>query len=218
VGLLGRKGAKRALPHPGAARTLAAEERLGRARGLDEIADQILVSLGEVKRGLALTHIDGRMQVMPGRPPIILDVAHNPHAARSLASGLGDMGFAENTLAVFAMLADKDIAGVVEAMRGRVDRCSSRRPRPIARRARRMSRESSRKRAPARSRGPSPRWLPPSTQHVGKRVRMIELSSSDRSIPWRKRCGPRANRHGDTSLHRRERHRRRGRQRLIGAP
>ena len=62
------------------------------------------------------------MQVLPGRPSIVLDVAHNPHAARSLADGLGDMGFYENTLAVFAMLADKDIAGVVEAMKGRVDR------------------------------------------------------------------------------------------------
>ena len=62
------------------------------------------------------------MQVLPGRPTIVLDVAHNPHAARSLASGLGDMGFHENTLAVFAILADKDVAGVVDAMRGRVDR------------------------------------------------------------------------------------------------
>jgi len=32
------------------------------------------------------------------------------------------MGFFENTLAVFAMLADKDIAGVVEAMKGRIDK------------------------------------------------------------------------------------------------
>jgi dihydrofolate synthase/folylpolyglutamate synthase len=32
------------------------------------------------------------------------------------------MGFHPNTLGVFAMLGDKDIAGVVEAMRGRIDR------------------------------------------------------------------------------------------------
>jgi dihydrofolate synthase/folylpolyglutamate synthase len=32
------------------------------------------------------------------------------------------MGYAENTFAVFAMLADKDIGGVVDAMRDRVDR------------------------------------------------------------------------------------------------
>jgi dihydrofolate synthase/folylpolyglutamate synthase len=51
-----------------------------------------------------------------------MDVAHNPHAARALADGLGDMGYYENTFAVFAMLADKDIGGVVDAMRERVDR------------------------------------------------------------------------------------------------
>jgi dihydrofolate synthase/folylpolyglutamate synthase len=52
----------------------------------------------------------------------VLDVAHNPQAARALADGLGDMGFFENTLAVFAMLGDKDIGGVVDAVRHRIDR------------------------------------------------------------------------------------------------
>jgi dihydrofolate synthase/folylpolyglutamate synthase len=51
-----------------------------------------------------------------------MDVAHNPHAARALADGLGDMGFAENTFGVFAILGDKDVGGVIDAMRGRVDR------------------------------------------------------------------------------------------------
>jgi len=119
---IGRKGAKRALPMPALRGAWQLKNASVALAAVDEIADRMPVSLGEVKRGLTLTRIEGRMQVLPGRPPIILDVAHNPHAARSLASGLGDMAYAENTLAVFAMLADKDIAGVVEAMRGRVDR------------------------------------------------------------------------------------------------
>jgi dihydrofolate synthase/folylpolyglutamate synthase len=89
---------------------------------LDEVGDRLPVSLGEVKRGLTLVRLPGRLQALPGRPSVVLDVAHNPHAARALADGLGDMGYYENTLAVFAMLADKDIGGVVDAMRGRVDR------------------------------------------------------------------------------------------------
>jgi dihydrofolate synthase/folylpolyglutamate synthase len=52
----------------------------------------------------------------------VLDVAHNPHAARALADALGEMGFFENTIAVFAMLADKDIGAVVDAIRHRIDR------------------------------------------------------------------------------------------------
>ena len=89
---------------------------------LDVVADRLPVSLGEVKRGLTLVRLSGRLQALPGRPSVVLDVAHNPHAARALAQGLGEMGYYEATLAVFAMLADKDIAGVVDAMRGRIDR------------------------------------------------------------------------------------------------
>jgi len=119
---VGRKGAKHALPMPGLRGAWQLKNASVALAALDEIASRVPVSLGEVKRGLTLAHVEGRLQVIPGRPSIVLDVAHNPHAARSLASGLGDMPFAENTLAVFAMLADKDIGSVVDAMRGRVDR------------------------------------------------------------------------------------------------
>jgi dihydrofolate synthase/folylpolyglutamate synthase len=119
---IGRKGAKRALPMPALRGSWQLKNASVALAALDEVADRLPISLGEIKRGLTLATIAGRLQVLPGRPEIILDVAHNPHAARSLASGLGDMGFRENTLGVFAMLADKDIAGVVEAMRGRIDR------------------------------------------------------------------------------------------------
>ena len=59
---------------------------------------------------------------MPGRPTIVIDVAHNPHAARVLAATLGTMGYFPETLAVFGMLADKDIAGVIAAVAARIDR------------------------------------------------------------------------------------------------
>jgi dihydrofolate synthase/folylpolyglutamate synthase len=89
---------------------------------LDALRERLPVSLAEIKQGLTRVRLPGRMQVLPGRPVIVLDVAHNPHAARALADGLLDMGYCDNTAAVFAMLADKDIAGVVEALSGRVDR------------------------------------------------------------------------------------------------
>jgi dihydrofolate synthase/folylpolyglutamate synthase len=63
----------------------------------------------------------GRLQVLPGRPAIVLDVAHNPHAARVLADGLLTMGYFGKTIAVFAMMGDKDIGGVIDALRPRVD-------------------------------------------------------------------------------------------------
>ena len=51
----------------------------------------------------------------------ILDVAHNPHAARALAKNINQIGYAPYTHAVFGAMADKDIVGVMNAMRGVVD-------------------------------------------------------------------------------------------------
>ena len=61
------------------------------------------------------------MQVLPGRPVVVLDVAHNPHAARALDDALGSMGFHPNTYAVFGMLKDKDIDAVIGILKGRID-------------------------------------------------------------------------------------------------
>jgi len=118
---IGRRGAKRALPMPALRGRWQLKNACVALAALDEVADRVPVSLGEVKRGFTNVRLAGRLQVLPGRPSIVLDVAHNPHAALALADGLGDMGFYERTFAVFAMLADKDIGGVIDAMRGRVD-------------------------------------------------------------------------------------------------
>jgi dihydrofolate synthase/folylpolyglutamate synthase len=89
---------------------------------LDALRERIPVSAQDIRRGLAEVEVAGRCQALPGRPQIVLDVAHNPQAAATLAASLGDMGFARSTWAVFGMLADKDIAGVIDAMKHRVDR------------------------------------------------------------------------------------------------
>lgn len=89
---------------------------------LEVLRDRLPVSAQEIRCGMAETEIAGRCQVVPGRPQVVLDVAHNPQAAAALADSLGGMGFARTTWAVFGMMADKDIAGVVGAIRHRVDR------------------------------------------------------------------------------------------------
>jgi dihydrofolate synthase/folylpolyglutamate synthase len=73
------------------------------------------------RNGLAL-RLPGRFQVLPGRPAVVLDVAHNPQAAGVLAENLAAMGRHRRTLAVVGMLRDKDLAGVFGRLRGRVDR------------------------------------------------------------------------------------------------
>ena len=117
----GMAGAKRALPMPALRGSWQLVNAATALAALDAIADRLPISVGEIRQGLTRVRLAGRLQVLPGRPQVVLDVAHNPHAARALATGLGEMAFAARTLAVFAVLADKDIDGVVAAMAARVD-------------------------------------------------------------------------------------------------
>jgi dihydrofolate synthase / folylpolyglutamate synthase len=88
---------------------------------LEVLRLELPVGAQEVRTGLALVELPGRFQVLPGRPAVVLDVAHNPHAAATLAQNLGNMGFHRYTYAVFGIMQDKDIDQVIAAMAGLVD-------------------------------------------------------------------------------------------------
>lgn len=88
---------------------------------LECLRARVPVSMQHIRQGLMLVEVPGRFQVLPGRPSIVLDVAHNPQAAGVLADNLGNMGFYPETWAVLGMLGDKDVAGVIALMAGRVD-------------------------------------------------------------------------------------------------
>ena len=73
-------------------------------------------------RGIEQAGIGARLQRFErGGIEILIDVGHNPQAARALAEALRSRGFDGRTRAVYAALADKDVAGVVDALRGEVD-------------------------------------------------------------------------------------------------
>ena len=79
------------------------------------------VAVSAIRDGLRHVALQGRFQIFPGKPNVILDVAHNPHAARGLARNLHASSHSGRTLAVFAMLADKDIPGVLRELAEEVD-------------------------------------------------------------------------------------------------
>jgi dihydrofolate synthase / folylpolyglutamate synthase len=72
--------------------------------------------------GLAEVALPGRFhRIADGELEWVLDVAHNPAAARVLASNLRAARGTGRTLAVCGMLADKDVAAVLGEMRGCAD-------------------------------------------------------------------------------------------------
>ena len=73
--------------------------------------------------GVATATLPGRLQrtVVDG-VEVLVDVAHNPQAARQLAAWLAAQPATGTTTAVFAALADKDAAAMVDALAGHVRR------------------------------------------------------------------------------------------------
>ncbi len=113
---------RRELPLP----ALRGSSQLGNAAValamLEAVEPRLLVPDEAVRAGLAAVRLPGRFQVVPGEPEWILDVAHNPDAAKSLAASLAARPGGGRTLAVCGILADKDVQGIVHAMSGEVDR------------------------------------------------------------------------------------------------
>ena len=116
-----RDGLRLSLPYP----AMRGTYQLGNAStclaALEQLREKLPVGHDDIRRGLLEAVVPGRFQVLPGRPQRIFDVAHNPHAAKVLAENLRAMPPTGKTFAVFAMLRDKDIAGVVRAMKEQVD-------------------------------------------------------------------------------------------------
>lgn len=117
----GRNQRRNSLAYPslrGANQLLNAAAALA---ALEALRDRLPIGAQEVRTGLATVELPGRFQVLPGQPLVILDVAHNPHAAATLAQNLDNMGFHPYTYAVFGSMLDKDIEGVINHLKGKID-------------------------------------------------------------------------------------------------
>ncbi|MCC2639046.1 MAG: folC [Moraxellaceae bacterium] len=84
-------------------------------------AAPLAVTEAALREGLRQAGLAGRLQEVAVAPRVLLDVAHNPHGAAFLMRQLPPASPGQRTIAVFAMLADKDGAGVVDACLGRID-------------------------------------------------------------------------------------------------
>ncbi len=112
----GSEGRIEGLPMPG----IAGEHQLLNAAAvvqlLRAVERQRPVSLDAIREGFKKVKLAGRFQYFEGSVPVLVDVAHNPQAAGILADYLR-AGFAGRRVrAVFAVMRDKDIKGVVKPL------------------------------------------------------------------------------------------------------
>ena len=112
----GPAGRRSGLAHPALRGAMQLRNASAAMCALDALRERLPLGMQDVRRGLAEVTLPGRFQVLTGRPQVILDVAHNPQAARVLAENLAASGFAPETIAVCGMLRDKDVAGVLHEL------------------------------------------------------------------------------------------------------
>jgi dihydrofolate synthase/folylpolyglutamate synthase len=112
------------LPAPALAGAVQVGNAATAIAALRALRSRLPVPRAAVEEGLRAVRLPGRFQRIAGRGGLewVLDVAHNPDAAAALAASLAQLPPRGRTLAVCGMLADKDARGVLEALRGSVDR------------------------------------------------------------------------------------------------
>jgi len=83
---------------------------------IDQLQPRLPVTINAIKQGLANTSLAGRFQLINGDVAVLLDVGHNPDAVATLAEHLKSHFQNRKIHAIFSMMKDKDIAGVVETI------------------------------------------------------------------------------------------------------
>ena len=68
-----------------------------------------------ILNGIRKTVMHGRMEYLPGPPPVLLDGGHNPECGAALAAVLRDFA-PENVTAVIGMMEDKDTVHYLKAV------------------------------------------------------------------------------------------------------
>jgi dihydrofolate synthase/folylpolyglutamate synthase len=81
------------------------------------LTDRLPVSEAAIRTGLQAIRLAGRFQLINQEIPVLLDVGHNPEAVRTLADYLASTFPDKRIHALFSMMKDKDITGVLEIMK-----------------------------------------------------------------------------------------------------
>jgi dihydrofolate synthase/folylpolyglutamate synthase len=118
----GRDSERKALPLPALRGAHQLQNAAAVLAVLEAMQQHLPVDQRSIRAGLLAAGLPGRLEVRADVTGTwVLDVAHNPAAARSLARALADQYTGGQTYALLGVLADKDVVGMAEALAERVD-------------------------------------------------------------------------------------------------
>ncbi|MDR9435821.1 MAG: bifunctional tetrahydrofolate synthase/dihydrofolate synthase [Thiohalophilus sp.] len=78
------------------------------------LRERFSLDRSQIEAGLAQMVLSGRLQTIPGDPPLLLDVAHNPDGVEQLARALVTEPVAGRNWAIVGMMGDKDLHGALQ--------------------------------------------------------------------------------------------------------
>ncbi len=81
------------------------------------LSSRLPMSVDSIKQGIASVELTGRFQLINDDITVLLDVGHNPQAVQTLVDFINDNFPGKCIHAVFAMMKDKDISGVIDIMK-----------------------------------------------------------------------------------------------------
>lgn len=88
---------------------------------LEALTERLPITRSAIEEGLRTVRLSGRFQVLDCGAQWILDVAHNPAAAHTLAQRLSELDARQPTIAICGVLGDKDLNGIVAPLKQSFD-------------------------------------------------------------------------------------------------
>lgn len=82
-----------------------------------KMLNRLPVTESKIAQALKNVQLTGRFQLLEGDIPVLLDVGHNPQAVKTLAEHLVNCFPGQRVHAIFSMMKDKDIRGVIDVMK-----------------------------------------------------------------------------------------------------
>jgi len=114
-------GTRHALPLPALDAPVQLDNAATAIAAVHALVPRVVVPTAALRHALAAVRVPGRLQRIGEHPTTVVDVGHNPQAARALAAWIDAEHRDGRLLAVYGALSDKDTKGVMAALGDRVD-------------------------------------------------------------------------------------------------